>query len=99
MNVTGSVEAMMAAETLSLWVEHSSVTDAAELYDELRASLAAEYGRWRSARRRGWRGQADAVAALAEILDLTVLLDSIVEALTYRRGLYLSRGRAWPLVC
>jgi hypothetical protein len=92
-----SVEALIEADTLALWADQSPVIDAAELYDQLREGLAGEYRRYREARQRGWRGQADASRSLDEILDLCALLDVIAESLTYRRGLYLNRGRVWPL--
>jgi hypothetical protein len=85
------------ADTLARWVEHSPVIEAAEVYDQLRESLTAAYADWRDARKRGWRAEADADKALQEIIDLTALLEVIVDTLAYRRGEHLAHGRAWPL--
>lgn len=93
-----TVGTLLEAETLTSWVGQSSVTDAAGLYDWLRAGLLAEYQAYRAARTRGQDGKADADRALAEVISVTVLLDVISEELSYRRQLvYLPSGRRWPL--
>jgi hypothetical protein len=92
-----SVETQLEYETLQAWVDQSPVVEGAELYAELREGLTAAYAEWRKARARGWRGQADADKALAEIVSLSYLLDGVTECLEWRRGQYLATGRAWPL--
>lgn len=97
MGVVTGVETLLESETLSIWIDQSPVIDGAELYDQLRESLTMAQQAYREARARGWRGQADADRAAAEVANLTALLAVIVEGFDYRRGLYFARGGSWPL--
>lgn len=91
------VETQLEYESLQAWADQSPLVETAELYDQLREGLSDAYAEWRQARSRGWRGQADADKALAEIVNLSYLLDGVAECLEWRRGLYLNTGKAWPL--
>jgi hypothetical protein len=93
-----TVGGQLEAATLGQWLNVTSLLDIADVYDQLRESLTLAHADYRSARCRGWRGQADAGKALAEVVDLVALLDVIADEIEWRRGQFRAGGRAWPLV-
>jgi hypothetical protein len=95
--MSATVETLLECSTLSAWVDQSRVTDGAALYEQLRESLSAVQLDYRNALARGWRGQADADAAMDEIGALTLLLDIVLDGLDWHRGRYRAQGRPWPL--
>ena len=93
-----TVGGLLECATLVGLVNQLPLLDIADVYDQLRESLTLAHADYRSARCRGWRGQADAGKALAEVVDLVALLDVLCDEIDWRRGQFRAGGRAWPLV-
>ena len=92
---SGPLQALLEQDTLSEWAEQLPVIEVAELYDELRAGLTDAQAVYGDARYR--HDHQAAAVAVGEIADLTGLLGVLAEALEWRRGLYLTGRRQWPL--